>query len=115
MAQPSCSVRCVQRTMQRRRRRGSSMMDGMPRAGRRRDNLLTIVAPLLCVAGFTLSQVYPAQAQFGFSLSQRAADGTVYQVISVPNAVLLSNVDEFRVTTVAGGPLGLGGCTTPGG
>ncbi len=56
-----------------------------------------------------------ADAQLSLGSSQRAFDGTMYEVISVGTGPLAGGVDEMRVTTVAGGPDGLSVCSLPGG
>jgi cysteine-rich repeat protein len=56
-----------------------------------------------------------ASAQLDLSKNQRAADGTVYEVIRVPASSLLAGVDQVRVTTVAGSVQSAVACTSPGG
>lgn len=55
-----------------------------------------------------------ASAQLNLSLSQRAADGTSYEVLAVPNGTLLGGAEEVRVTGVAGSTVGLQPCSSIG-
>jgi hypothetical protein len=57
---------------------------------------------------------FPAKAQLNLGMAQTAADLTVYEVVAVNDAPLPVGADEVRVTTLAGGPQGLSGCTSPG-
>jgi hypothetical protein len=53
-----------------------------------------------------------APAQFSLGQSQRASDGTVYEVVTVSNSTLLAGADQFRITAISGGVNGLGACTS---
>ncbi len=64
--------------------------------------------------GLLLCAVLPAQAQFSLT-SYRAADGTVYQVLSVPTGSLPSGVENLRITTVAGSVDGVVSCSSAAG
>ncbi len=56
-----------------------------------------------------------AGAQLNLSLTQRAADGTVYQVVAVNGVLpLTAGADEFRVTSVSGSVNGVQACDTTG-
>jgi hypothetical protein len=55
-----------------------------------------------------------AQAQLDISHTQRASDGTVYEVVEVPTGSLPAGAVGMRVTTVAGGPNGLTSCSNAG-
>ena len=67
---------------------------------------------ILAFAWLCVSLAVPARAQLTMSFTQRATDGTVYQVIAVPPGPLSVGAEEVRVTTVAGGVAGLTSCTS---
>lgn len=85
----------------------------------RRTNLEGLLGGSLRVGGVACSLLValalPASGQLSLGFSQRAADGTTYEVISVPNTALFGGADEFQVTTVAGSTIGLQQCSNSGG
>ncbi len=84
------------------------------RKGMDRTYYWLALAPVVGL-GLSLLVVSRAEAQFNLSSSQRAADGTVYEVIAVPNAPLQAGADRIRITTVAGSVSGVGSCSQAGG
>ena len=66
-------------------------------------------------AGVLTLSIGQASAQLDLSKTQRAADGTVYEVIRVPSSGLLAGVDRVRVTTVSGSIQALSACSSGGG
>jgi virginiamycin B lyase len=61
----------------------------------------------------------PTPASFGIlglssSLSQRAVDGTVYQVIALGETPFVGGADAVRITTIAGSVNGVQSCSTTG-
>lgn len=83
-------------------------------ACKRSEWFTSFVAVLLAGVASSILPL-PARAQLNLSLAQRAADGTVYEVVAVPNSVLLGGADQFRVTTVAGSAIGLQACSNTSG
>lgn len=67
----------------------------------------TLTAMVLCGV--------PARAQFSLGFNQRAADGTVYEVVYVPPPPLTAGADEMRMTTIAGSTAGMQSCSSTGG
>ncbi len=65
------------------------------------------------LVGSLVVAALPAAAQINMGLTQRAEDGTVYEVLAVDNTNLLGGVDRLRITSVAGGPTGAFACTSP--
>jgi hypothetical protein len=89
-------------------------MDGMmPKAGRRHC-LLGLCASVFAAAGVVGGHARLADAQISLGSSQRAADGTVYEVMIVPTGSLSSGVEQVRVTSVAGSVNALAGCSSSG-
>ncbi len=65
------------------------------------------------LVGSIVIAALPAAAQLNMGLTQRADDGTVYEVIAVDDTNLVGGVDRMRVTSVAGGTNSVLGCTSP--
>ncbi len=76
--------------------------------------LIRVLPLLLLPLGMQALWTSAAEAQFDMSRGQRAADGTVYEVIAVPDTMLSSGIDFMRVTTVAGSVNGLSACSNGG-
>lgn len=68
------------------------------------------------VVATVLGGAVTSEAQFSLSFNQRAANGTVYEVLVVPSpGPLTAGADEMRITTIAGSTSGVQSCSSTGG
>ncbi|MBI3781943.1 MAG: DUF4215 domain-containing protein [Deltaproteobacteria bacterium] len=92
----------------RAHRQQPSKEDGAA-VSRRRHSMRNVGRYAALAAVMMSVWVQRSEAQFSLSNSQRAADGTVYEVLVASGT--FSGAEELRVTTVAGSPNGLGSCS----
>lgn len=88
---------------------------GAVRPGRGMDSMGSRMTQLgLGVGLVSMALASAAQAQFSLNFSQRAQDGTVYQVISVENPTSFAGADAVKITAIAGAVGGTQSCAASG-